>query len=271
MRREANFADQGPAERPGARRSGRDLAWLLDVIGLPPGARVVELGCGPCGDLDELSGRVGPAGLVIGVERRAPAVAQARRLVRERGLRNVEILHGDARDTGLERGAFDLVTASMVLLVAPRPEELVAEARALVRPGGVVAFHEPDFVSHICDPPLWAWTRLMDVLEDYARLTGMDLHLARRLPRLLREAGLVDVRADPRVFVYPPGHGARSGLLDFVDRLTDRLLALAVVTPAELADLKTSLARHVSDPGTLVVSHLFLQAWGRRPQTSDDV
>lgn len=271
---EGSVTEHGPADRPRPRRgsgrsgrSGRDVTWLLDEIALPPGARVVELGCGPGGDLEELSARVGPTGSVIGVDRRALAVAQARRLVRERGLRNVEILQGDARDTGLAEAAFDLVTASLVLIIAPGREQIVAEAAALARPGGVVAFHEPDFVSHICHPPLPAWTRVVDVLGRYARLTGMDLHVARRLPHLLREAGLLDVQADPRVFVYPPGNGARAGLLDFVTKLADRIVAQKVITSAELTGLTAALDRHISDPRTLVVSDLFIQAWGRRPQS----
>ena len=243
------------------------MEWLLDKIRLQPGSEVVELGCGHQGSLDLLADRVGPTGHVIGVERLALAVAQARRLVLDRGLVNVEIIHADARHTKLPRETFDLVTARMVLLTGPRPEEIIAAAFALARPGGVIAFHEADFVSHVCDPPLWAWTRLIDVLEQYGRLTGMDLHMARRLPRLLRDAGVVDVQTNPRIFIYPPGHGQRTGLLEFVTKMSHRILAERIIEPEELADLKRALAQHVADPETMIVSHLFLQAWGQKPQT----
>jgi len=29
--------------------------------------------------------------------------------------------------------------------------------------------------------------------------------------------------------------------------------------------MAASLRRHVDDPGTLMLSHLFVQAWGRKP------
>jgi SAM-dependent methyltransferase len=246
-------------------RSGGDLAWLLDQLVLPPDVHVLELGCGPRGYLELLADRVGPAGQVVAVESRASAAAKARRLVQDRGLGNVEVRHGDARDTGLPRAAFDLVVSRMVLFTVPRPEEIITEACALVRPGGVVAFHEADSVSHICDPPSPAWDRLVDLLDRFARRNEIDLYLARRLPRLLRKAGLVDVQARPHLDVYPPGHGKRAALLEFTRKFSDRLLAQAIVTPAELDDLMGSLAQHVTDTETFVISHLFLQSWGRKP------
>src|SRR6185503_505892 len=102
---------------------------------------------GPQGCLDLLSERVGPSGTVVGVERSEEAVALAQRFVAERGLRNVQVLHGDARSSSLPKASFDLVTARLVLVNVPNPEQIVSEAVALVRPGGVVAFHEVDWVA----------------------------------------------------------------------------------------------------------------------------
>src|SRR5262249_29253017 len=158
---------------------------LFDQIGLPTGARVVEIGCGPHGCLDLLSERVGRSGSVVGVERSEEAVTLARKLVAERGLGNVEVLHRDARSTGLPKGSFDLTTARLVLVNVPHPEQIIAEAVALVRPGGSVAFHEIDFAALVCDPPLHAWTALIDLFVTYAGRNGIDLFIGRRLPRLL--------------------------------------------------------------------------------------
>ena len=202
------------------------------------GARVVEIGCGPHGCLELLSERVGPSGRVVGVERSADAVALARKLVPERGLGNVEVLEGDARSTGLPRASFDLATSRLVLVNVPQPEQIVAEAAALVRPGGWVAFHEADYVSHVCDPPLDAWTSLVELLQMYSEKNGIDPFIGRKLPRLLREAGLIEVRVNPIVHVYPPGHGRRSILLDFAENLSERILAQKLVGERELTDMK---------------------------------
>jgi ubiquinone/menaquinone biosynthesis C-methylase UbiE len=248
-----------------AQQLAHESSGLFDRIGVAKGARVVEIGCGPHGCLDLLSERVGPLGRVVGVERSAEAVALARTLIAQRKLGNVNVLEADARATGLPRASFDLATSRLVLVNVPRPDQIVAEAAALVRPGGWVAFHEADYVSHVCDPPSAAWTRLVDLLETYSDRNGIDPHIGRKVPRLLREAGLTDIGVNPIVHVYAPGHGRRNLLLDFSENLSERLVAQKLVGERELADLKADLSRHLADPDTLVVSHLYFQVWGRKP------
>jgi ubiquinone/menaquinone biosynthesis C-methylase UbiE len=248
-----------------AQQLAHESSWLFDQIGIVSGGRVVEIGCGPHGCLDLLSERVGPSGHVVGVERSADAVALARKLVAERCLGNVEILERDARATGLPRSSFDFVTSRLVLVNIPRPEQVVAEAAAIVRPGGWVAFHDADFVSLVCDPPSEAWTRLLELHHVYSDMNGVDPHVGRKLPRLLREAGLIEIRVNPIIHVYPPGHGRRSLLLDFAENLSDRIIAEELIGERELTELKEALAQHLAHPDTLVVSNLFFQAWGRKP------
>jgi ubiquinone/menaquinone biosynthesis C-methylase UbiE len=257
-------AEQRRLQRQAEQLTG-EAAWLLDRLGPLEGRRVVELGPGPRGTLDALSERVGPNGTVVGVERSFDAIELSRLLVARRGLDNVELLHGDARSTGLPSAAFDLATARLVLVNVPRPEEIVAEAVRLVRPGGMVAFHEADALSVVSDPPLEAWTRLEDLLTRYAQLNRIDRFVGRRLPRLLREAGLVDVQVRPTIYVDEPGHPRRSLLPDFVDNLRERLLAQGLARRDELERLQAAVRRHLEDPDTLVVSHLYIQAWGRKP------
>lgn len=242
-----------------------ESAWLFEQLPVGPGDRVVEIGCGPRGCLDLLANRVGPSGAVVGVERSDDAVAMARAFVAEQGLSNIEVVHGDARATGLPKESFDAVTCRLVLVNVPQPEEILAEAVALARPGGAVAFHEADWLPHICDPPSAAWDRAIEVLAAYSISNGIDLFVGRKLPRLLRDAGLVDVQSRPVIHVYPPGHGRRPILLDFVENLSDRLLEAGTIGSDELGRLKPALRDHLENPETLVLSHLFLQSWGRKP------
>ena len=229
------------------------------------GARVVEIGCGPHGCLDLLAERVGPSGSVVGVERNQDTVDLARKLMNERSLTNVEVLCRDARFTELPRAAFDLATARLVLITVPEPQQIIAEAVALVRPGGWIAFHETDYMTHVCDPPSDASKRLLKLVVRYLEKNGIDQFIGRKLPRLLREAGLEDVRVNPLIHVFPPGHGRRSILLDFAENLSERILAQKLTGERELTDLKRAVRRHLDDPGTLVVSNLFFQSWGRKP------
>lgn len=64
----------------------------------------------------------------------------------------------------------------------------------------------------------------MELFIRYSQKNGIDPFIGRKLPRLLREAGLVDVRVNPLIHVYPPAHGRRS-ILDFAENLSTRILA----------------------------------------------
>ena len=171
-----------------AEELGHESARLFDEIGIPEGARVLEIGCGPRGCLDLLSARVGASGRVVGVEISADALALAQTFITERGLQNVEVIAGDARSTGLPKGSFDLVTSRLILVTIPQPEQIIAEAVALARPGGAVAFHEADRAAAMCDPPSQAWDTAEKLFMAVAEKNGNDFYLGRTLPRLLRKA-----------------------------------------------------------------------------------
>lgn|SRR5262245_19189270 len=247
-----------------AQQLAHESGWLFDQIGLASGAKVVEIGCGPHGCLELLAERVGLTGQVVGIERSQDAVDLARKLINERSLSNVEVFCRDARSTELPRSEFDLATARLVLVNVPEPQKILAEAVALVRPGGWVAFHEADWIAHVCDPPSATWTRIVELFVAYSERNGIDPFIGRKLPRLLREAGVVDIRVNPIFHVYPPGHPRRRILLEFAENLSERILTQKLAGEPELMELKDALWHHIEDPGTLVVSHLFFQAWGRK-------
>ncbi len=113
--------------------------WLLDQIGVQPGWRAVDIGCGPIGILNLLSQRVGANGAVIGLEREQRFVEMARAEIAKRGLGNVTMVQGDALNTGLEKGSFDLVHERLVLINVSAREAFLTEMLSLLRPGGTVA------------------------------------------------------------------------------------------------------------------------------------
>jgi ubiquinone/menaquinone biosynthesis C-methylase UbiE len=251
------------------RRQSQELAHeaisLLAQLDIRPGARVLDLGCGPQGILDLLAERVGPEGLAVGLEKSSQTTELARAFVRERQLANVEVVQGDARSTGFPRESFDLVHARLVLVNVPDPEQIVREMLALVRPGGTVASHEADYSTHRCEPSHPAWERLFSIYQAYSQRNGVDLFVGRRTPSLLRAAGLVDIHIRPLIHVYPSGHSRRSIFLDFIQNVRAQLLADSLVEESELDALIHSLQEHLARPDVVVVSHLFFQVWGRKP------
>ena len=252
------------------RRQPQELALdskrLLDQLDIRPGDQAIDIGCGPQGILDLLSERVGPKGKVMGLERNESTVRLARKFVADRQLRNVEVLEADAKSTRLPRASFDVVHARLVLVNVPEPQHVVEEMIALARPGGVVASHEADWGAFLCNPPSPAWDRLLEVFLAYSCNNGIDLFVGRKTHQMFRAGGLTDIQVNPVIHVYPPGNNRRNILCDFLENVKDRILAERLITEAEFHERLTELKRHLDDTDTLVISHLFVQVWGKKPE-----
>jgi SAM-dependent methyltransferase len=260
---------QDPDESARLQRQSEELrpesVALLDRIGLAHGHSAIDLGCGPSGILDLLSAAVGPAGRVVGLDADPAHVALARRHALDRGLANVEVMAADARHTGLPCDAFDLVHARTLLVTIPEPAEVVAEMVRLARPGGWVASQEADTGFALCYPELPAWDRLRDLFRAGFERSGADLHTGRRLTEFYRRAGLEEVSVVVHAPAYPAGHSRRTILPDLVRSLRPTILELGLSDEPELADLDQAVRAHLADPRTLVLSHLLVVAWGRKP------
>jgi len=89
--------------------------------------------------------------------------------------------------------------------------------------------------------------------------------VGRRLPELLRGAGLTDIGVEAKADIYPPGHSRRSIRLDLVRSMRPRILERGIASEQELDELDRAAQRHLDDPRTLVLPHLLFLAWGRKP------
>jgi SAM-dependent methyltransferase len=258
-----------PAERDRLRRQSVELgshsSELLDRVGIAPGWSAIDLGCGPSGVLDLLSDRVGVAGRVTGVEFNPANVALAREFVAERGLANVDVKQADARCTGLPEASYDLAHARTLLINIPDPAAVVAEMVRLTRPGGWVAALEPDGAASLCYPPSPAWDRLTEIFHAANEVDGADVFIGRRLPELFRRAGLSDIGVDAKADIYPVGHTRRTVRLDLVRSMRPKIVERGIASDDELDEVERAVRAHLDDPDTLVLPHLLLLAWGRKP------
>ena len=242
-----------------------DSAALLDRVSLRPGQSAIDLGCGPQGILDLLAGRVAPAGRIVGLDSDPAHAARAAEFAAGRGLSGVEIITGDARSTGLPPGSFDLVHARTLLVNVPEPAEVAAEMIRLARPGGWVASMEPDTEHALCYPPHRAYDRLQDIFTVAFRRNGADPWIGRRVPELLRRAGLEHVEVEARAQMYPHGKSRRTVRLDLVQSMRPQVLEMGLATAAELDELDAAARAHLDDPDTVVVHGLLFLTWGRKP------
>ncbi|MEU2791729.1 methyltransferase domain-containing protein [Streptomyces sp. NPDC007100] len=229
----------------------------FDTVGVGDGWRCWEVGAGGPTVPAWLTERVGPAGHVVATD------INTSWMRKEAGF---EVLRHDvAADAPPPGGPFDLIHARLVLVhVADRDKALRSMVEAL-RPGGwlVLEDGDPALQPLICPDECGAEqelaNRLRSGFRELLRQRGADLSYGRKLPRLLREAGLVDVEAD----AYFPISSPACTVLEkaTVHQVRDRLVAAGLATDEEVDRHLANVAAGGLD---LAISPM-ISAWGRRP------
>jgi ubiquinone/menaquinone biosynthesis C-methylase UbiE len=166
---------------------------MLDLGGVGPGMRVLDLATGRGEPAIPAAHRVGAAGVVLGVDLSESMLKMARERAAAEGVTNLElrVMNASSLD-GIPPSSFDVTLARWALMYLDSPQEALAGAhRALVAGGRLVAavMAEPERVSY------HHWPRRL--LEKYRPLPAIDTAAPGpfryadpdRLPRDLRRAG----------------------------------------------------------------------------------
>ncbi|MBF0480475.1 MAG: methyltransferase domain-containing protein [Desulfovibrionaceae bacterium] len=140
---ETFFSGTGPTydHIVGLTTLGQDARWKKLILKqIPAGStRIVDQACGT-GILTFQIAKRFPLARVIGVELRDEYLSLARRKAKHAGLTNVEFILGRAEDVVLEPGV-DCIVSSYLAKYADLPV-LIAGAKAMLRPGGILAMHD---------------------------------------------------------------------------------------------------------------------------------
>lgn len=215
-------------------------AYLSD-IDFPAGARVVEVGCGPGPVSRALASRPG-IGEVVGLDPSPIFLSKGRQLAQD--IPNITFVEGDARALPFDGGSFDVVIFHTTLCHIPEPELALAEALRVLVPGGTLGIFDGDYAAVTCacsesDP-------LQACAEACVEYLVHDRWLARRLPRLARDAGFAIGRIRSHGYLEAPSSGGY--MLAIVDRGADTLFATGRVG-ADAAEALKAEARRRSEAG----------------------
>jgi SAM-dependent methyltransferase len=239
---------------------------LFNRVGIRPGQRVVEIGCGSGNIACWLAKKVGQSGAVVGIDNSAEQVEQARKQALARGLRNVEFQVADAYSPRLAEGSFDVAYCRLVLMHLTEPGKALDSMRRLVRPGGHVVCEEMDLGYWLCDPPTEAIRRFYELNNILGQRRGDHFRLGPTLHRLFRAAGFARPEVDANFAMFLRGEQKRLLALTFVE-FAPEAVREGLATEAEVDGIAAELFRLADDETTLFAFPLIVQVWAKREES----
>jgi SAM-dependent methyltransferase len=241
-----------------ARMRGR----FLRFIPVRAGAAVLEVGCGTGVIVRDVAGMVGPRGRVVGVDVSRAAIEGARHWCRAHpASKRIAFRVADGVRLPFRASRFDVTLAVTVMLHVADPLAVVNEMARVTRPGGVVALQDQDFGAVVLEHPDRALTaRILDGVVSHLY---SEPHSGRRLPGLLRAAGLENVRLLPDMYqdtTFTPYTET------FLGRRAENAVRFGIVDKEEAQRWLDGIADRLVR-GAFVFTMNYYGAVGRKPST----
>jgi len=119
------------AGRPCTRRQE-----AVDALGLQPGGRVLEIGCGTGRNFPYILSSIGPSGRLVCLDHSSEMLGVARTVCKARGWDNVTLVQGDAAELDVGKADFDGVLSVLAVNGLPDHLAVLRRAHAVLRSGG---------------------------------------------------------------------------------------------------------------------------------------
>lgn len=237
---------------------------LFDYLGVRENMACLDVGCGG-GDVTlELARIVGPGGKVVGIDMDETKLEILRQEAAAQQLTNIETRLADAA-TSTAPEEFDLVYARFLLTHLADPRLVLRKMWDALRPGGMLAVVDIDCQAFCCYPEAAAFSRFVELYIETVRRRGGDPNIGPRLPSLISELQLHDVRSN---VVQPLTLNGEAKLIPALtmEAITEAVLTDGLATKAEIDALVDELRRYASNPSTLTGLPRCFEAWGRKPE-----
>ena len=242
------------------------------MAGLGPGMRVLEVGSG-MGDVALLVAEmVGPGGRVLGVDRDATGLENARERTRQQGCSSWVSFQASNLEEFNTADQFDAIVGRYILLYQHDPGATIRHLLKFLKPGGIVVFHELDFTDpRSSDPPCVFWDEIYALLSEAFRRAGNPPDYGRRMAKAFLDASL----PFPTVLAESLAGGGRGSYLyrwiaNTLISVSPRLKQMGLALPDGVtADetLAKRLEEEVVATGSQILGPIQFGAWTRKPST----
>lgn len=264
----ARAAEEYERLRAQARAWGAPTERMLDEVGLAPGQRCLDAGCGPGETMRLMAQRVGPAGSVTGIDADAVLGESAMKMLIAQGHHQCRFAHVDlTADRALASQPFDLVYARLVLYHLPERVTVLRRLWDAVAPGGHLVIQDYDVRSCDVEPALQTVEEFKRVATAAFTAAGCDVHVGARLPALFAEAGIGRPDGTDVAGLLRPLAEAQSFFTGVYSGLEATAIAHGVTTQQRAAAWRSQLARDVERfPDRPALWPLLIGAWKRKPE-----
>jgi ubiquinone/menaquinone biosynthesis C-methylase UbiE len=236
---------------------------ILLAAGIGPGMRVLDVGCG-AGDVTFLiSEIVGREGQVVGIDRADAALAAAQARATNHPLQNVSFQQGEPASLSFEK-PFDAAAGRYVLMFQADPPALLRAVARHVRPGGVVAFHEPDWDGCRSRPTAQTYERCCRWIVETFKRSGIETNMGVKLYEAFRSAGMAapSMSLEAVIGGTQGGNGWVHQMAELVVTMLPEIVAkgVATVEEVEIDTLEERMLREINS-GSVIVGRSETGAW----------
>ncbi len=160
----------------------RFVQYLLPLLGDRPAATVLDLGTGP-GWIPVAIARARPDWHVAGLDTSPLMLEQARHYARQQGA-DVDWLAASADATGWPDASCDAVISHFALHEFPDPAAVLQETARLLKPGGLLLWHDLCRPPAVMQPLLTAMQWLLTFSRSFTQQYSESLRAAYRPPEV---------------------------------------------------------------------------------------
>jgi ubiquinone/menaquinone biosynthesis C-methylase UbiE len=141
-----------------------EFAWLVEIenplaratrseqvvrqLAPRPGARVIDIGCGPGRVTIPLARAVGPGGEVIALDVQAAMLAKVAEKAETERIANIRLMQSDARSARIDDGSLDAAVMVTALGEIPEPAKVLPLIFSALKPSGRLLVAESIFDPH---------------------------------------------------------------------------------------------------------------------------
>ncbi|MYI73954.1 MAG: methyltransferase domain-containing protein [Acidobacteria bacterium] len=228
---------------------------LWDRAGFGPGARLLDLGCGPGFAALELAERVGAGGRVLAVDESDRFIAGLVREANRRGLGQLAARVERVEDLRLEPASLDGAFVRWLFCFLPDPAPVIDRVVSGLRPGGrLVVWDYLNYGATTLQPRSPAFDRVLRAVEESFSRSGGDLNIGGRLPGLIAESGCRVLDLVPLARFVRPGTAFWDWPTQFFFSHVPRLVAAGLLTESERRAFEDEWRVREREPGTFLAA-----------------